>query len=107
MATGTISYTKEELFEVLKLSPVYNGQFTELGFTAADIPDVAAEALAEAYLDLIIEHKANTGNLGKKLQRFANEHVPSVREAIALAAIPEPEPVTEPEPDPVTEPTAP
>lgn len=112
MATGTIVYSKEELFEVLKLSPVFNGQFTTLGFVAADIPDVTAEALAEAYLDLVVSQKANTGSFGKKLQKFANEQVPVVRAAIeAVEVAPAPvaptEPEPEPTPDPVSEPTDP
>lgn len=79
MATGSVDFTKVELFAVLNLRST-----TEvIDFVAADIPDVNATAMAEAYLDMLLARGADFEPLGRKLRRFANVQLPIIKAAIA------------------------
>lgn len=83
MAFGNIEYTKEELFAVLQLTT------TEvIDFVAVDIPDAAATALAEAYLDIVVARTALDWPVGRTLRKFANEQVPVIKAAIAAVVVP-------------------
>jgi len=77
MASATKTFTSAELLAICNLAKTET-----VDFTAAEIPVPEADAMAQAYLDLILA-KDTSFPFGRKLQQFANAQVVLIKAAIA------------------------
>lgn len=76
MATATTTFTAAQLQAVLALATT-----DEVDFDWDDVPALTADALAQDYLQLIIDKNQTFEPFGRQLRRFANAKIAVVRAA--------------------------
>lgn len=73
-----MSFTKQELYAALQLSPKYNNEHVTLSFTADQISDSLAASLSTSYSRVVSSARTTTHAIGFALRDFADQGVAAV-----------------------------
>lgn len=105
MSNKIVEFTKEEIHAVLQLATKFHNEHLKLSFSAEEIPAAIHKTLSAAYAELLEARKTTTVAFGHLLRSFANEHAPTVADAVANPVVEEkPAKKAKAEPAPVVEP---
>lgn len=78
MATATTTFTDAQLQAVLALATT-----DKVDFDWADVPALTVDALAQDYLQLVLNKTQTFEPFGRQLRRFANAKIAVLRAAAA------------------------